>query len=357
MLTVQNALVKEFCTSLNLKEFAPEKNLIENQFNCLVLFILAQLQNSHPSLKSYIKTIPQNFLEYPLFFMEAELPKMKNTLLENRYNREISDIKKIKELIPIANKKSNLTKGLDKNFTLAEIKHAYIAVASRNFGIKLNNTKVSYSALAPFTDMFNYEPKLNNTIWSEDLKDENDFFTLKANKNIAKGKQIFIWYGEDDNSKLLFDYGFTLKKNPFKLSNGDFLYTHKGKNYTGSLQINDAKNLIEIVNDYKEKNNLKFSKNEKEKKNDLEVFRSVLKSLKKYSNKKRIEEYKKNKNQNPNYVNIYRVLVNEDTLMDANIKKTEEIIQILEGGKQKLKEKTKSKVVKQNLKYFENLLK
>jgi hypothetical protein len=285
--------------------------------------------------------------------MEAELPKLKNTLMENLYNSQISRIKIIKELIPIANK--NLAKGLNRNFTLAEVIHAYIAVTSRNFGIKLKDTKVLYGALGPYTDMFNYDPLNNDTNWLGKLKDENDFFKLEANNNIEKGKQIFLYYGEHDNSKLLFDYGFTLENNPFKLSSDFFVYTHKGRNYYGSLRMKDTKNLIWILQDYKEKNYIKFSKKEKKKKNDLEVFRSVLKSLKKYSNKERIEEYKKNQNQNKNYVNIYRVLLDEDTLIDANIKNVEDIIEILEGGNHKLKEKAKSKLVKQNFKYFEDL--
>ena len=73
-------------------------------------------------------------------------------------------------------------------------------------------------------------------------------------------------------------------------------------------------------------------------------------------NNQRIEEYKKNQNKNPNYVKMYRVLEDEYTLNDTNTKNVKEIIKILEGGKQKLKEKNKSKLVKQNLKYFEKLL-
>jgi len=285
--------------------------------------------------------------------MEAEFPKLNSSFMANRYNSDISDIKNTSALI----KKANI-KYLNKDFTLADVKHAYMSVASRNFIINLKNENKTYHCLAPYTDMFNFNP-LPNTKWYSKLNNENGFFRLKASQEIEKGKQIFVFYGEDDNQDLLFTYGFTLEKNPFKPYTDNFVYTHKGKNYDASLKMEETKKLIGIVEDYRSENNVQLNiKKDKDKikKTDLEVFNSVLESLKKYSDKGRIEEYKRNEKKNPNYTNIYRALLTEDSLIDENLKYLKEIIEVLEGGKQKLKEKAQSKVVKQNKKYFEDLL-
>jgi len=285
--------------------------------------------------------------------MEAEFPKLNNSFMAKRYNYANSLIKRKYALI----KKANL-KDLNKDFTIEDVKHAYIALASRNFVITLENQEKRYNCLAPYTDMFNFNPE-TNTEWTERLDDENGFFRLRASEEIEKEKEIFVFYREDDNQELLFSYGFTLENNPYKLITEYFIYTHNGKNYYATLSVEETNKLIDIVEKYRRKNNVKLNirrDKEKIKKADLEVFKSVLESLKKYSDKGRIEEYKKNEKKNPNYINIYRALLDEDSLIEENSKYLKDIIQVLEGGKQTLKEKAQSKVVMQNKKYFEDLL-
>ena len=97
--------------------------------------------------------------------MEAELPKLNNTFMANWYTHEISRIKRVYGLI----KKANL-KNLGKNFTLNDVKHAFIAVASRNFRVSLKKEKRTYNCLAPYTDMFNFDPQ-ENTKWVEEIQD------------------------------------------------------------------------------------------------------------------------------------------------------------------------------------------
>ena len=355
LITVKHPLVKEFCSSLNLTEFSSAEKLRENQVSCLVLFILVQLHQPDPTIKYYFETIPKNFHEYPQYFMEAELPKLNNSFMANKYNFEISNINKIFALA----QKANLNKMQNKDFTQENVKHAYIALYSRNFELILESEKKEYRALAPYTDMFNDNPIDIHTNWTSKITDENGFFNLKANKDIAKGKEIFVFYGYYDNERLLFEFGFTLENNPFPADNEFFLYMHKGKEYYGTLRMGVTTNLVDIVKGYRNKNNIKYNiKKDKEniKKTDLKVFRIVLESLKNYSDKGRLEEYKNNMNHNPNYLNIYRALLTEDMLIDNNVKYLEEIIEVLDGGREKLKEKVKSKVVDQNKEYFENLL-
>jgi len=315
--------------------------------------MLNQLHKPDPSLKYYIKTIPKNFHEYPHYFMQAELPKLNNTFMYNRLQSQNSSVNNLFKVVQRA-------KNLSKNFTLDEVKHAYIAIMSRNFGVKIKSTNKDYNALAPVIDMFNYDPLQANTNWTGELPDENKFFTLKAAKNIPKGKEIFVYYGDHDDQHFLFNYGFTMKKNPFQPENDNFVYSYKGKNYESKLSTVDSKNLINIVQFHRVTNNLplivKKTNKEKVKKMDLEVFTRVLESLKKYSDKARIREYKKNQKKNPNYTNIYKSLLTEDALIDKNVKFLEEIIEILKGGKQKLKKKASSKVVIQNHLYFADVL-
>jgi len=286
--------------------------------------------------------------------MEAELPKLNNTFIANKYKSELLQVKEISALI----QKASLN-DINKNHTLEDIKHARLAVASRNFGIVLKNENKHYNVLAPYTDMFNFDPQWN-TFWLDNLDDEKGFFLLKATEEIKKGKQIFVAYGADDNEKLLLDYGFTLENNPFKPYNVNFIYTHKGYDYYAILRMEETKNLIQIRELHRSKDNMKLNMDkdkEKIKNEDLAVFKSVLANLKTYSDKGRIQEYKKNEKKNPNYTNIYRALLTEDALIDVNVKFLEEIIEVLQGGKQKLQEKAQIyQAVIQNKKYFEDIL-
>lgn len=308
-----------------------------------------QLKNPSLQFKLYIDTIPKSFKEYIYFWPKADLDKIKNTFLISLVNSRLKEFRVLQKII----KKSKIGK---LNFTLNDIKHAYIAVSSRNFGVYVNNK--FYYTCAPFTDLFNFDPKLNTT-WTMRLKHLNDYFLIKSTKNIKKGEQIFVNYGRDDNVKLLTGYGFTLKNNPFPAKSNNFYIRYKGRFIWNSIHENKSNKLVNTIQRMKNFDIKKY-KNIKNKallrKSDIELFNIVLRALKSYSNKNLILKVKKNLKETPNTLNILRVLVTEDKLIKANVSYLNEFIRILKGGRLVMNALSRSRVVTQNIKYFNSLL-
>ncbi len=343
-------MISNFCKSLKIDEFSTDKNLLYNQNYCLVIFIFNQLRNPSPEFKLYIETIPKSYKEFPTFYKDTDLAIVKNSLLENFINYELGEIKQTMDLI----KKTNIA----DNFKLSEVKHADIAVLSRNFLVKIKKKKNLLNVLAPYTDLFNYNPS-PNTSWTDILNSEDDFFTLIADKDIKKGDEIYVDYGNDDDSKLLSYYGFTLKNNKNDLENGNFEYEYNGEKFFGTLKEKDD-SIIDIIFHYRRLNNIKISNDQNEKKklleNDIKLTKSILKSLISYINKERLEKLKSNLKSTENSLNIYRALVAEDKLITKNISYVKQILEILEGGKNMLEQKKDSDIVKSNKNYFNELL-
>jgi len=308
-----------------------------------------QLKNPSSEFKLYIETIPKSFKEYIYFWPKADLDKMKNTFLISLVNSRLKEFRILQKII----KKSKIKK---LKFTLNDIKHAHIAVSSRNFGVYINN--MFYYTCAPYTDLFNFDPKLNTT-WTMRLKNLNDYFILKSIKNIVKGEQIFVNYGRDDNVQLLTGYGFTLKNNLFPAKSNNFYIRFKGKFIWNTIHETESYRLVNIIKKLK-KFDLKKYKNIKNKailrKSDIELFNIVLRALKSYSNKNLILKLKKNLKETPNTLNIFRVLVTEDKLIDSNISYLNQFIRILKGGRLVMNALSRSHVVTQNIKYFNSLL-
>jgi hypothetical protein len=343
LIHIENPYVKNFCKSLNLKIFKTNKSLFENQYKCLKFWLLNQIRNPIEKFESYIETIPKSFEEYYEFFPKKDSRKLKNTLhFKNNHELLMKDIKLLNE------------SKLKNKFSRKEIMTAEIALRSRNFGVKVG--KKEYNVLAPFTDMFNFDPNVN-TEWLDKLKDVNDSFILKSIKPIKRGNEINLNYGEKDNSSLFYAYGFTLKDNPFMSSIDDFVLKYKKIEFKDiTLNEKDSSLLVKIINKLKNfdsKKGLNFS-NQNMRKYEINLFEFILKELRSYKNTEIIEKIKKNINESKNNLNILRTLIAEDKLIEANTNFINEFISILKGKKEDMNT-SDSIVVKQNHKYFTHL--
>ena len=319
--------------------------------------MMVNLKNPTREFKNFIKTIPKSFSEYFFFWNEEDMKKIKNSFFYNLILHRTDQLYYTMEMI----KKSTLK---EKGYTLDDLKFAYISVCSRNFNNDVGNK--SYVTLGPFVDLFNTSPEINAR-WSYKLNSIDDNFTLNSTKNIHKGEEIIITYGSDYNAKYLEIYGFTLENNPFKVESPGFLLIDNNNNYIyNKIDEVNSSHLIDILKNWKDKNpkNKEKNSNEKEDKNknkiieeDLELFKIILGGLSKYKNTQMIKQLRENINKSSNNQNILRILEDEDKLININIYFTEEFIEILKGGKEKLAlmKKKKSIVVRQNEKYFHSL--
>lgn len=154
---------------------------------------------------------------------------------------------------------------------------------------------------------------------------------------------------------LLNIYGFSLEKNPFAVKNFYFSFIYQNKEWFVDLHEKETKKLIDIVIKVRNENKLDKVNNDQIRENDVKVFEEILKSLKIYSNKKRIQDLKNNLKDTPNTLNIYRALVAEDNLIDKNVEFLNDIIKLLKGGKIIYEQNFKNPVVMQNQGYFKNL--
>lgn len=243
---------------------------------------------------------------------------------------------------------------LKNQFTLKEIKHALIALNSRNFGVNIINEKKHYHVFGPYIDLFNFNPN-SHTTWTDKIKDENDFFTIEATNNIKKGDEVYVYYGSYDNNHYLTSYGFTFPNNTFEKKNEYFKLNFKGKEEWLQLNENKFENIIQFVTS---KRNTKPINKDQKIIADVKLFQEINKKLKSYSNKERLNYLKKNLKETENFVNIYRVLLDEDILINKNIKFIEDIIDTLKKGKSSFQKKSKpNTVIEANKDYFEYLFK
>jgi len=349
LINIKNRDVANFCFSLNLTEFNA-KNIIVNQTECLIIFILYHLRIPSPLYKLYLETIPKSFEEYPLFWPKEDLENINNTIFINTIINDLKYLKSIKKMID----KSEIG---NLNFTLHELKHAYSAVRSRFFSLFIKKEEI-YS-LAPFTDLFNYDPNFN-IVWKRFLTDENDYFVLKANKPIKKDAQIFLDYGGRDNLHLLSSYGFTLKNNPFPIIIENFDINYKGQTVNIILNEQISNNLILAIEKFKkiDEKNIDIeikSKKKTEIEFNVKIFKFILNELENFNNKDLIKNLEEDMPKTPNSENIYRILITEEKVIDANKKYLEELIKILEGGKENMTEFIGSQVMKQNKIFFQKL--
>ena len=284
------SLDKMFSSDLNLyiKDYINDlkKNLKTFNQTLLSIFILYEMNKNKESIwYNYLNFLPYNYDNFPIFYPNNLLTKLKGTsflsILENKKIDILNDYKIISEIL---NNKLF-------NFNFYEFNIAYCIVSSRIFGAFINNSKTDI--LVPFADMFNHSNINNNSTYYY----ENDNFIVKSKEKILNNCEINDFYGPKSNYILLLNYGFTLENNIYnelKLKIDDkcfyliknyydnqslLLYSYiRKKLYNGDIN-NETNKPISIKNEIKMHNKL------------IDIFKERLNKF----NKKEIFEIKEDK--------------------------------------------------------------
>jgi hypothetical protein len=193
---------------------------------------------------------------------------------------------------------------------------------SRNFNIVVND--ISYGSMVPLADMFNFHPEKINVEWYLDT--ETRCFTIKANRDITKGEEIFVSYGSHGNTKYLFFYGFTIPDNSTPLTYS--FHFHEDK-----ITLKNPIELLEPIVNFRKSKRTSITK-VKHEVLVLEKFsKELVKVLKGYpfplaEVKVKLENAKAD--QNFNLVNIFTYLIEEMELVYGYIKVSNDIRRILQ---------------------------
>jgi len=90
-----------------------------------------------------------------------------------------------------------------KQFPLKEYSEVRMLVASRIFGINVNDVKTD--GFVPYADMLNHR-RPRHTTWY--YSDEKEGFIIEACDDIPRGETVFDSYGKKCNSRFFLNYGF-----------------------------------------------------------------------------------------------------------------------------------------------------
>jgi len=347
---VGNPLVKDFCRSLKIEEFS-EDNILNYQLECITLFNLDQLKNTHENFRHYFDNDQFNFDNFLLNWKQEDLSILKNSLIENTLNDMKLTITDYLNLL----KKS----AYKKSFSFNELKKAFILMNSQNFKVEINQNV--YNVMIPFLDIYSLFPN-TNVDWSSVISTFNETLKLTALNDIFKGDPIITNYGNMDNANLLINFGFTHDNNTFPIESEFFLFKYQGNEYSITLREDSTKEIFENVRKIKvdilrqKQRKSKIFNLKYDKKEDLKIFETMLKELSKYSNKKRLENLLNNLYDSPHSMDIFRALHAEDKLIDQNMKYLAEIINIL-NGKTEIDQKLKNRQIYiENQRYFDSIL-
>ncbi|CAD6184489.1 unnamed protein product [Caenorhabditis auriculariae] len=77
----------------------------------------------------------------------------------------------------------------------------------------VDNTDGDTIAVIPFVDMLNHQPTSFQGIAKHERV--NGTYVVRATRTVVEGSELFVCYGPHENARLLIEYGFTLKNNPY----------------------------------------------------------------------------------------------------------------------------------------------
>jgi len=144
----------------------------------------------------YLDILPKSLRDFPIFFTPEEKEFLKGSPFLNQINEKLEDIKIDYDLI---------CKEVPafEQFPLKEYSEVRMMVASRIFGITVDNVKTD--GFVPYADMLNHR-RPRQTTWYYDQEKEG--FVIEACDDIARGEQVYDSYGKKCNSRFFLNYGF-----------------------------------------------------------------------------------------------------------------------------------------------------
>lgn len=222
-----------FAAMFNPNELETAKSVVTFQ-SLLALYLLHQvLLGIDSEWLPYIRTLPESF-STPYFLKKTELYFLPENLLERIVEQNETVKSNFQALM-------NLLKPEEREkFELETFKWAYFVCNSRSVFISASSleplvdrskfkellTDSANMALAPYLDLLNHSDKAitksqlthsEGSIAKSSEKIKSGTFQLgyqlQTMKPVKKFDQIFINYGNYNNSKLLLEYGFVLPNN------------------------------------------------------------------------------------------------------------------------------------------------
>lgn len=162
---------------------------------CAAVYYIKNKDNTSDNYYEMFKLFPTSFKNFPLFYPQVQIDKLKNTFFLDNLNIDV-DI-----LIDIFNILQKEFKEIQ--FKRIDILKAFYLVNSRNIYLE----ELKKKAIVPVADLINHNLGGQNAKYS--FNKETDSFEVKASQNIEEGKEIFFEYGLLGNNQLFLNYGFT----------------------------------------------------------------------------------------------------------------------------------------------------
>jgi histone-lysine N-methyltransferase SETD3 len=188
-------------STVGKKMRAGQLELTASKHCYLAVYLLSDRDNPQSFMQPYYRILPTSYDNIPVFWPQEKLAWLKGSYLQTQIDDRKRNIKndfdQIRSVAPEFSK-----------YSLEEFTWARMVVASRNFGITINDVKTD--ALVPYADMLNhYRPR--ETKWT--FNNEKQCFVITALKDLTMGRQVFDSYGKKCNSRFLLNYGFAVEDN------------------------------------------------------------------------------------------------------------------------------------------------
>ena len=169
----------------------------------LALCLMEKRKEPGSKWKNWIRMLPQDYSEFPLFWSDADIDWLDGSPLKSKIIETNTKLKADYDLI------ANAMPDFKAQYSLQDYLESYACVTSRTFNHDL--VKKGTAAFIPVADMINHSPDVANCEYSYGTDNEGRVgFFVRAGRYIRQGQQVFYSYGNRDNSELLMNYGFTL---------------------------------------------------------------------------------------------------------------------------------------------------
>ena len=275
----------------------------EKDLECIAFFFTVDKNNPNSFFKPYYDYLP----EFDLKTFPSEFPKNEQKLYDeiDLYLHIGIHDNKITNAYNDSVEKIFMEKNISNSFK--EFKYNFYIAQSRNFSRPNARFMSDLNSIVPFLDLFNHD---NNFNCDWDYDDDKRGFVLRAIKDVEKGQELTVTYGDVDNLNSFVVYGFTFENNkyksPIRVKLDEFKYTF----YPGLNEIDNKNDLIRV----------KKTLEDKYKDNDY-IFKLMYNGL-----KKKLENVKLIKVDNINVRNIvnevkeniikYIIILEKDFLKD-----------------------------------------
>lgn len=230
----------------------------DNDFNCLVLFMLFDMFDHHSFFKPYYNYMPDFVDENnPITYPKELIEKYKVTELDSEIEIGKQYLKHSFDLIKNYMPKLRTTEEFEKIFQI---------VGTRNFG-RRGSIFHETNSMVPYLDLFNH---VNNFNTFYHFSDKRNGYVLFATRPIEKNEEVTVSYGKRNNLHLFNVYGFTLNNNEYKINLHVSLLGHQ---YTLNGNIKEDE-IIKIRDRVSERNKLSYDDSLKQLKKVL-VLRKI----------------------------------------------------------------------------------